>query len=167
MQLNTLNIGLDGGSMLQSANRCPYQSMSYLLTTPEQKVVVIDGGDTHDPERDYLLDIIKQRGGVVDLWLIPHAHRDHFGALSKILQDYPGEIEIKDLRFTFPDIEWIYGIGSQEGDLAKDYLQAVKAQNINCKELNTSAAFLPKRDSLNTRTNEISSLPSLISSSIC
>lgn len=136
MQLNTLNIGLDGGSMLQSANRCPYQSMSYVLTTPEQKVVVIDGGDTHDPERDYLLDIIKQRGGVVDLWLITHAHRDHFGALSKILQDYPGEIEIKDLRFTFPELDWIYGIGQQEGDLAKDFLQAVKAQNINCKDLN-------------------------------
>ena len=37
---------------------------------------------------------------------------------------------------------------------------------ISCKELRTSAAFLPKRESLNTSTNEISSLPCWMSLSI-
>ena len=38
---------------------------------------------------------------------------------------------------------------------------------ILCKELSTSAAFLPKRDNLYTKTNSTRSLPSSISRSIC
>ena len=44
MAYQLLDVDLGGGSVLQYANRDPYQMMGYLLKTPEGKTVMIDGG---------------------------------------------------------------------------------------------------------------------------
>lgn len=108
MQQNTLEIGLGGGSLLQYATRGPAQGMGYLLETPNGKLIMIDGGRQDCDDGAYLHDLIAKHGGCVDLWLITHAHNDHFGALLRILRDYnPLDIKIADLRFSFPPADWL------------------------------------------------------------
>lgn len=113
MQLNTLCVDLGGGSLLQIATRGPHQGMGYLLKTPEGKLVIVDGGRHDFNDGTYLHQLIKENGSRVDLWIMTHAHEDHFGALSRILQDNDVlDFEIADLRFSFPPTKWI---GSVEG----------------------------------------------------
>ena len=121
MQLNTIDINLGGGSLLQYATRGPHQGMGYLLETPEGKLVMIDGGRDDFGDGDYTRQLIREHGGRVDLWIMTHAHNDHFGALSRILQDTETlDFEIADLRFTFPSLEWI---GSVENGGSLPYVK--------------------------------------------
>ena len=108
MKLNFLDVDLGGGSVLQYANRDPYQMMGYLLKTPEGKTVMIDGGRWEGADAAYLHELILKEGGRVDLWLITHAHDDHFSALSCILRDNDRlDFEIGDMRICFPPLEWL------------------------------------------------------------
>ena len=108
MTQNLLDVNLGGGSVLQYANRDPYQMMGYLLKTPEGRTVIIDGGRQEGADAAYLHQLILQEGGRVDLWLITHAHDDHFSALSCILRDMDQlDFEICDMRLCFPPTEWL------------------------------------------------------------
>lgn len=108
MPYHLLDVDLGGGSVLQYANRDPYQMMGYLLKTPEGKTVIIDGGRFEGADAAYLHELILQEGGRVDLWLITHAHDDHFSALSCILRDMEKlDFEIADMRICFPPLPWL------------------------------------------------------------
>ena len=108
MQLNTHFVDLGGGSLLQIATRGPHQGMGYMLKAPDGKVVMIDGGRHDFGDGEYIYQLIKESGGRVDLWLMTHAHEDHFGALLRMLKDVENfDIDIADLRFSFPPTEWI------------------------------------------------------------
>lgn len=108
MALHLLDVDLGGGSVLQYANRDPYQMMGYLLKTPDGKTIVIDGGRQEGADARYLHELIIKEGGRVDLWLITHAHDDHFSALSCILRDMDRlDFEIGDMRLCFPPLEWL------------------------------------------------------------
>ena len=108
MERSILDVDLGGGFVLQYANRDPYQMMGYLLKTPEGKTIVIDGGRQEGADAAYLHELILKEGGRVDLWLITHAHDDHFSALSCILRDMDKlDFEIGDMRLCFPPLEWL------------------------------------------------------------
>ena len=108
MAYQLLDVDLGGGFVLQYANRDPYQMMGYLLKTPEGKTVMIDGGRWEGADAAYLHELILKEGGRVDLWLITHAHDDHFSALSCILRDNDRlDFEIGDMRICFPPLEWL------------------------------------------------------------
>lgn len=108
MAYQLLDVDLGGGSVLQYANRDPYQMMGYLLKTPGGKTVMIDGGRWEGADAAYLHELILKEGGRVDLWLITHAHDDHFSALSCILRDNDRlDFEIGDMRICFPPLEWL------------------------------------------------------------
>ena len=108
MKLNRADLGLGGGSLLQVAHRSPVQMMSYIIDTTDNKVIIIDGGYYCEEDADNLYKMIMQRGGCVDLWIITHAHHDHYGALNWLmenLQDF--DIKIKKMCFHFPAKEWL------------------------------------------------------------
>jgi len=71
--------------------------MGYVLITPENQIVVIDGGYLGDGAE--LLKLIHQYGNVVDGWFLTHPHNDHYTALKEILEN--GDILIKNLYFDF------------------------------------------------------------------
>ncbi len=141
MQLNTVYVGLGGGSVLQLANREHPQTMSYIIDTPDGKTIVIDGGwygERYDGlEAQDMYRLLEERGKRVDLWLITHAHKDHFGALQFLLRTVqPFDLDIRDLRFDFPPIEWIKTV-ENGGSVAPvtDFLERATAADLPITKL--------------------------------
>jgi len=107
MKENIIRIGLDGYMILQAPNMTKTQMMSYLITTPNGKLVVIDGGLRGDA--DYLTEKIHEFGSVVSHWIITHVHSDHYYALLEIAESpHLRGIVIEKLCYNFPPKEWIY-----------------------------------------------------------
>ena len=106
MKKKIFKIGLDGYKIIQAPSITNIQMMSYLIVTPNNKLIVIDGGYREDAE--YLTDKIKEFGSVVHMWIITHMHYDHYNALVEILEqhDLMG-IKIDKLYFNFPPKEWV------------------------------------------------------------
>lgn len=100
----TIKIGLGGYTILQAPNMTEVQMMSYVITTPQGNVIVIDGGLEGDAP--YLKEEILLRGGHVSLWLLTHCHDDHYGALLAIDAD-PCGITIEKVCYNFPPQEWV------------------------------------------------------------
>ena len=136
MQRNKVYVGLGGGSVLQLANREHSQIMTYIIDTPDGKTVVIDGGWNKEKylglDAQEIYRLLFQRGKKVDLWLITHAHTDHFGALRYLLKNQkPFDLDIRDLRFDFPPMQWLETV--ENGTFAPptaDFLQLVQEAKI-------------------------------------
>ena len=86
---------------------------SYVIKTPNGKLIVIDGGIAgaglnEDP---YLPAALRAIAGVgegeyfeVEAWFLSHAHSDHYHELSKMLNEYNEEsnYKINNFYFDFP-----------------------------------------------------------------
>lgn len=108
MKRNKVKLGLGGGSLLQVANRSLTPMMSYIIDTPEGNTIMIDGGNYCEEDAEYLYELLKERGKKVDLWLMTHAHEDHFGALLWLLENRPDfDVAIHKMVFNFPPLEWL------------------------------------------------------------
>ena len=88
--------------------------MGYILVTKQGRLVVIDGGCPNDAE-DFLALLEQTAGGkpVVDLWIITHAHSDHFGVIDSISKS-PAlceRLEVKEFLWRFPE-EFVEGNGN-------------------------------------------------------
>lgn len=108
MTLNKVYVGLGGGSLLQISARTLTQMMSYVVTTPGGKCIVIDGGNFCPEDAAALYEEILAHGGRVEYWYITHAHSDHIGALTYLLENaelFP--MEIGQVCFNFPSNEWL------------------------------------------------------------
>lgn len=97
-------VDLGGFTILQAPNMTETQMMSYVLTSPSGKVLVVDGGNPGDA--DYLRQELLARGGHVDLWLLTHCHDDHYSALLEI-DAAPCGVTIEKICYNFPPQEWV------------------------------------------------------------
>ena len=78
-------------------------SMGYVIRTPENKIILIDGGRKEDS--DDILKYINEFGkGKVDYWFITHAHPDHVGALLELIKN--NDIEIENICYNLLTDEW-------------------------------------------------------------
>ena len=108
MELHRVNAGLGGGSLLQIANRTKTQMMSYLIDTPDGDVIMIDGGNYCAGDADHLYEQLKARGGHVKAWFFTHAHSDHIGALTWMLEKYEAfDLQIDAIYMDFPPAEYL------------------------------------------------------------
>lgn len=86
----------------------PTQMMGYIIRTQNGKTIVIDGGNSQDGA--YLLSTLKEVTGknkpTVDLWILTHAHGDHFGALQQIIKTKAKAIDIKAVYHDFIDYDF-------------------------------------------------------------
>ncbi len=80
------------------------QMNSYVLQTPGNELIVIDGGTKGDAA--YLRQFIRDRGNHVHAWFISHPHLDHVDALTEILNN-PGDMTIDRIFASLPDDEWL------------------------------------------------------------
>lgn len=93
-----------GAEIMMLSGATKSQMMSYVITTKSGKLIVVDGG--LEADADKLRDIIVQKGGNVDAWLITHPHSDHVGAITKLLNDGLGNIQIQGVYYHFLDNDW-------------------------------------------------------------
>ena len=129
MKQNKVDLGLGGGSFLQVANRSLTQMMSYIIDTPEGNVIVIDGGYYCEEDANCLYELLKERDKKVDLWLITHAHDDHFGALLWLWENYPDfDVVIHKLIYNFPPLEWL--VATEKNNYTHRFLKAIKKQGL-------------------------------------
>lgn len=94
----------DGFTLWQLPEQTPSQMMSYVLRTPNGKVIVIDGGMAGDAP--YLRQFIKGLGGEVEAWFLTHPHVDHVSAFINILRN-PDGIKIGPIYASLPTEEWM------------------------------------------------------------
>ena len=101
--------------------------MGYLLVTENGKLIVIDGGNYNDTEE--FLSLLEQNAAgkpVVDLWVITHAHSDHFGVIDNIAKTpaLRERVEVKEILWRFPD-EFVEGNGSTPHPTANAMMQRI------------------------------------------
>ena len=101
--------------------------MGYILRTDDGRIVVIDGGGTLSAP--FLESYIKQLGGVVDTWIITHAHMDHMGALLEILD--AKTIAIDRLLHAPPDETWVLDHEAISRESFSRYLNTLQKASIS------------------------------------
>ncbi len=102
------------------SNQTTQQMMSFVVTTADGKVIVIDGGTRGDAA--HLLDTLRGITGkavpTVDAWFLTHSHLDHTGALIQILETMPNAIGIRSTYYNFPSVQFLE---RHEGVFARDF----------------------------------------------
>jgi len=124
MTLNKADLSLGGGTLMQIATRTNIQMMSYVIVTDSKRLIVIDGGNPRKEDADNLYDIIKQHGGTVDAWFLTHAHEDHIGTVTYMMEnhsEYP--LDIKSFYYNFPAFDWL--MKKEDTDSNKRFFKAV------------------------------------------
>lgn len=91
------------------------QMLSSLIRSQNGYLVVIDGGWEEDGE--YLLNVIKEHGGIVDAWLLTHPHSDHAGALYYILNEKRHEISINQIYCSLAPLSWYEEVAPDDAEL--------------------------------------------------
>lgn len=105
------------------------QMMGYILKTEKEKLIVIDGGTIDDTEQ--LIEQINENGGKVDYWFLTHAHDDHVGAFTEIVQNT--DIEIKKIYVSINELEWYEKNEPERIEFAKKFLETLKLNKIKDK----------------------------------
>ncbi len=79
------------------------QMMGYIIkSNASGKIIVVDGGTVDDTEN--LIKSINENGGKVDYWFLTHAHDDHSGAFTQIVNNT--NIEIDNIYASLNNYEW-------------------------------------------------------------
>ena len=117
----------------------------FVIKTPNNKIVVIDGGGAgagHDSET-YLPAAIRAILGLkenayfeVEAWFLTHGHNDHFYELAKLLNQYGTgfkycNYKINNFYFDFPEFGDEWSSKSGKGDYNLDDLEILKDGLLN------------------------------------
>ena len=113
-------------TLWQLPGQTPSQMNSYVMRTPGNVLIVIDGGTKGDAA--YLRRFIRERGNHVHAWFISHPHLDHVDALTAILND-PGDMKIDKIYGSLPDDEWLKEHQNANADKTQRQLKAALKQS--------------------------------------
>ena len=112
--------------------------MSYVLRSIGGKLVVIDGGKTHDAE--YLRNFIRTQGNHVSAWFITHPHSDHVDALTWILSNPDGMV-IDNIYASFPPMEWYQKYAPGTAGTLSNFFAALENANRSYTDADPGDAF--------------------------
>ena len=112
----------------QLAPQTHTQMMGYVIKTPGDSLIVIDGGTAEDA--DYLLYLLRRLGGnhpQVKAWFLTHPHSDHVYALYDLLQNRHEAFSLDALHLHYPERR-VLEIGEPRSLPAWDGYQALRSQ---------------------------------------
>lgn len=115
--------------LIQLSSQGPSQMMGYVLKTQNDKLIVIDGGTIDDTEN--LMKYIKENNNKVDYWFITHAHNDHAGAFTEIVNNT--EVEIEKIYVSLNEYEWYEKNEPTRAEFSKLLIDTVSSQIKNNK----------------------------------
>lgn len=112
--------------------------MGYIIKTDDGKIVVVDGGlkESANILEGYLL----QLGGEVDTWLTSHPHKDHIGALSRIIIN--DRILINKIIHSQIDLDMVQMHEPKNFELIKEYYAILDDSGINIVDANLGENFV-------------------------
>jgi len=115
--------------VMQYADPENYQAMCYTIESSDGGLIVIDGGRAWNSLA--LVDIIKEKGGKVDYWIITHPHDDHAGVLASVLEAAWDklEIEIGEILIGEMDEEAVMAQGGPRTDFYQYLLRGLNARD--------------------------------------
>lgn len=102
---------MNGKNVLhQLTSQSHSQMMSYVIETADNRIIIIDGGTSHDA--DYLFSYIKNIRSAagsddihIDAWFLTHAHSDHVDAFMHFYTRRLGEFTVDGIYYNFPPHE--------------------------------------------------------------
>lgn len=115
--------------LTQLKNNIHRQMMGYIIKTKNDKIIVIDGGTTEDFQN--LENKIYELGGTVDAWFLTHAHDDHTGAFTKIVDNQ--NINIKNIYVSLNNIEWYETYEPNRADFSKQLIEILNRTDLKEK----------------------------------
>lgn len=131
---------LGGGRLIQVANPSLSQMMCYVIDTPNGGVILIDSGNYDEENAQNLRRILAERNNRVDLWFITHAHDDHHGALTYLMEHTDVSVQIGCLLLNFPPNEWL---ASREDNTTNEiFLEQLRKRHIRTKTVSAGDVFL-------------------------
>ena len=110
----------------QLSNQGRRQMMSYFIKTNTGKIILIDSGTKEDANN--LLNYIKANGNKVDYWFLTHAHDDHVGAFTKIVNET--DIKINNIYVSVNEIEWYEKNEELRAEFTKEFINTLKSEKI-------------------------------------
>lgn len=100
-----------------------WQTMGFIVTTKNGRIIVIDGGQREDA--DHLLDKLREVSGSrkphIDAWFLTHAHDDHINAAVEILENRTDECSCGALYYCFPSIQYLEKYESPSACTLRDF----------------------------------------------
>lgn len=85
------------------------QMNSFIITTADDKIIVIDGGYDQDAENmiKYLKDLTGRAVPHVDAWILSHPHMDHISCFLTIMETMPEAVDVVQICYNFPSDQFI------------------------------------------------------------
>ena len=161
-RLQGMSITMIGGSNMKDNGNT--QSCGYVIRSQNGKLIIVDGGV--DSDAQIILKYINRFGnGIVDYWIITHAHVDHVGALTTLLETE--DIVVENICYSLNSLEWYKeydkrGFPSEEKminllsscEKIKNKIECKKNQiisidNIDCQIIRTANPDITKSDNGN------------------
>ena len=112
-----------GEELRMLSNQSESQMMSFVLTSKNGAVIVIDGGTEEDAA--HLREVLAEKGNHVNAWFITHPHSDHAGALTRIIEEGAGPLIIDSVYYNFAGPEWYRANEEYRADFAERVRSAV------------------------------------------
>ena len=112
-------------TIIQLAPQGSRQMMGYIVKNKD-KLIVIDGGTIDDTEN--LINQINKNGGKVDYWFLTHAHDDHVGAFTKIINET--DLQINKIYASVNELSWYEENEPTREEFTKDFLQTLNSEKI-------------------------------------
>lgn len=100
------------------------QMMGYILKTNTGKLILIDGGTIEDTEN--LIKQINQNGGKVHCWFLTHAHDDHVGAFTEIVNNT--DIQIEKIYVSVNELSWYEQNEPSRVEFTRKFLETLALQ---------------------------------------
>lgn len=117
--------GVEGeGAVLWQVAVTNALTMSYVIKTKNNKIIVIDGGGDSatvpTKEINELLKVLKEATGeqvpTIDAWILTHCHSDHVNVFSHLINNTSGKVNVGKVYYHFPSDEYLYKAGFKKGD---------------------------------------------------
>ncbi len=137
--VNQSAVAAESFTLWQLPEQTHSQMMSYVIRTPGDKIIVIDGGVKGDA--DYLRKFLLDLGGKVEAWFFSHPHDDHVGAPLEIIKD-PRGISVDRFYASNLTVSEVEKYEPSEAHTQAEINEAIKQANQRMIELPIGAKLI-------------------------
>ena len=123
----------NGVEFTQLSQQSSRQMMGYVIKE-KQNLIIVDGGTEQDSEnlKKY---VDNYNNGIINYWLITHAHDDHIGAMVSLLEQ--DKVKIENIICSLNDLEWYQQYDTSRTDIVERLYKTLETKSdINIKEVN-------------------------------